>query len=360
MVVAGARKEESASEGSARCGTCAGTLVSLVPWRSDRACAGACGRRLCYGCRGRFPLIRSAEALAACRCEELCEGCFMRCSALDFERACDVVVPPAGVAVRGVAVWAHGGGSHRLMFARHAARLAELGWGAVLVDMPAHGARRGEALTRASLAAAVEEGAAAFPGDAALPRLYVGASLGAYLALPLLAAAPRGRWAAAALLDMGQNVGPDASLAARLALSAMRASLRWFSNEALMQQMAKMAAAASDLDSELVLETCFKGGQFFDRSAEIVDALRGVEPAKELPSIHIPLLFINGSADHRDSEQRWLALAPNKASQLLVYEQGDHFFMHSRRYFARTLDDIHRFFAEHVDPPRSSTELMAI
>jgi pimeloyl-ACP methyl ester carboxylesterase len=195
---------------------------------------------------------------------------------------------------------------------------------------------------------------------ASLPQLYVGASLGAYLGLPLLSAAPRGRWAAAALLDCGQDVGPGASLAARLGLSAMRAALRRVSNETVMKQMAKLAASeASDLDRELVLETCFKGGQFFDRGAEVVDALHGVEPAKELPRIDCPLLFINGSADHRDSEQRWLALAPNKASELLVYEKGDHFFMHSHRYFQRTVDDIDRFFAAHVEPVRTSTALQA-
>lgn len=56
----------------------------------------------------------------------------------------------------------------------------------------------------------------------------------------------------------------------------------------------------------------------------------------------IRCLFINGSKDHRDSEQIWLEAA-GKDSKLLVYEGADHFFSHDNRFFDRVIEDISSF-----------------
>jgi fermentation-respiration switch protein FrsA (DUF1100 family) len=56
----------------------------------------------------------------------------------------------------------------------------------------------------------------------------------------------------------------------------------------------------------------------------------------------IPILFINGSEDYRDSENIWLEAA-GKSSKLILYEGGDHFFSHDKRFYNRIIEDIVEF-----------------
>ena len=87
-----------------------------------------------------------------------------------------------------------------------------------------------------------------------------------------------------------------------------------------------------------LIETVFGAGMWFDQAEAHVDCLKAVAPAEYLPRIEkFPILFMNGSEDYRDSENKWLELCVKKEdSELKVYEKGDHFFMHDKRF----VDDI--------------------
>jgi hypothetical protein len=54
----------------------------------------------------------------------------------------------------------------------------------------------------------------------------------------------------------------------------------------------------------------------------------------------VKCLFINGSKDHRDSEQIWVNSA-GAGSKLIVYEEADHFYSHDKRFFDRLIKDVH-------------------
>ena len=51
-----------------------------------------------------------------------------------------------------------------------------------------------------------------------------------------------------------------------------------------------------------VVPSTFGAGMFFDQALAHVECLRTVEPAALLPSITIPIVYMNGSLDYRDSE----------------------------------------------------------
>jgi len=75
---------------------------------------------------------------------------------------------------------------------------------------------------------------------------------------------------------------------------------------------------------------------FFEQADAHVACLKSVSPAEHIPKVQFPILFMNGSEDHRDSENKWLELCLNKNSELKVYDGGDHFFTHDERF----LEDI--------------------
>ena len=76
-----------------------------------------------------------------------------------------------------------------------------------------------------------------------------------------------------------------------------------------------------------MLETIFGAGMFFDRAELQVECLRTVAPAEYIPKLDLPILFMNGSKDYRDSETKWLELCVDDKSELKVYD-GNHFFTH--------------------------------
>jgi pimeloyl-ACP methyl ester carboxylesterase len=163
--------------------------------------------------------------------------------------------------------------------------------------------------------------------------VYVGGSLGAYIGFYLLDKF-QDKFVAAVLMDCGQNVGPGASLKARLGLVMMNVVAKQYSNADLMKLMVGVTKK-SKADFRLV-ETCFGAGNFFEQGQAQVECLRTVAPAEFVGKVPFPILFMNGSEDHRDSERLWLELCQNKQSDLKVYEGGDHFFCHDTRF----LDDI--------------------
>lgn len=111
---------------------------------------------------------------------------------------------------------------------------------------------------------------------------------------------------------------------------------------------------------------------FFQQGAEQVAVLRGTDTGRALGGCVCgwkegggkqkeggvcgcmsvrppPVLFVNGSKDHRDSEEKWVRLCvgeggggkegESKKSKLIVYEGADHFFSHDDRYVDRFEED---------------------
>jgi pimeloyl-ACP methyl ester carboxylesterase len=101
--------------------------------------------------------------------------------------------------------------------------------------------------------------------------------------------------------------------------------------------------------SELIVfhqQLYFLAGMFFDQAAAQVECLRLSNPAHYIPKIKVPILYMNGSKDYRDSEDKWLELSLKNdttavASELKVYEGGDHFFMHDSKFVEDVLESIH-------------------
>jgi pimeloyl-ACP methyl ester carboxylesterase len=226
------------------------------------------------------------------------------------------------------------------------------GHGAVLFDLPGHGAKVDVPLTLEACAGALQEDLDASgclqkrnqdPQNHKL--VYVGGSLGAYVGFFLLDKF-RGSFDGAVLMDCGQNVGPGASLKARLGLVLLKWLAAKYSNYDLMNLMVGVTKK-SKADYKIV-ETCFGAGNFFEQGAGQVECLRGVAPADHLPNLPFPILFLNGSEDHRDSEKRWLALSPNPKSELKTYEGGDHFFSHDTRFLEDVLGRMHDLAANKI------------
>ena len=146
----------------------------------------------------------------------------------------------------------------------------------------------------------------------------------------------------AVLVDCGQNVGPDASFKARAGIWFLRKLTQNMSNKSLMNAM--LGVSKKSPATYKLVECTFGVGQFFDQGAAQVDCLHTVRPADYIPSYPFPVLFFNGSEDHRDSEDKWLEMCQNKElSALKTYEGGDHFFSHDDRFINDMLQRMETF-----------------
>lgn len=157
-----------------------------------------------------------------------------------------------------------------------------------------------------------------------------------------------------AFLFTSQNVGPGASLKARAGLVFLSWCGRHWSNATITGMMLSIAKK-SPADYKLI-ETCFGAGMFFDQAHEQVECLKAVAPAEYIPRLLFPLLFMNGSEDYRDSEEKWLELSTNKSSTLKVYIGGDHFFTHDKRFvddILERLDNLSKLVSKHPDSVQS-------
>jgi len=91
--------------------------------------------------------------------------------------------------------------------------------------------------------------------------IYVGPSLGAYVGFYVLSEYFRG----AVLMDCGQNVGPNASLKARVGIWGLKFASSMMSNHALVKAMVGVSRK-SPADFKLI-ESIFVAGMFFDQGA---------------------------------------------------------------------------------------------
>lgn len=95
----------------------------------------------------------------------------------------------------------------------------------------------------------------------------------------------------------GQNVGEDRSWKASVGLWGMNKAMRLLSKETLVNQLLK---TAKNVDKE-VMANMMTAGYYFHQSDEQIQILKESAPEKGIRMFEGPILFINGSADHRDS-----------------------------------------------------------
>jgi hypothetical protein len=150
-------------------------------------------------------------------------------------------------------------------------------------------------------------------------------------------------FAGAVIAMCGQNVGAGAGLAARAGLVAMSCALGCMGAAGMLGAMRSAARGNGHIPDALILEIALRPGMFFHQGAALIALLRATAPAAALQRFPGPVLFVNGSRDHRDSEQRWLRAAP--CGRLELYEGADHFFSHDDRFSARFIQDCLAFAA---------------
>mmetsp|Transcript_30236 Transcript_30236/g.66491 ORF Transcript_30236/g.66491 Transcript_30236/m.66491 type:complete len:368 (+) Transcript_30236:34-1137(+) len=339
---------------------------------SPHHCANdGCDAELCKSCSESYPLVirsnvdddpsspeESKDELLKARIQCFCKSCFQRLSVLDFDKTYDVVDPPPDVARSGVTfVFVHGGGGSRAMFRPHARELAaRYGHRGILVDLPGHGSLRDVELNLDTcweeLKSVLEDcdiivWDQATDGKDGVNKenkkekiVYVGGSLGAYIGFYLLQEF-KDTLSSAILIDCGQNCGPGRSLKASLGLRLLSYVGKHYSNKKLAKMMLDVTKK-SPADKWLI-ESVFGAGWFFDAARDQVELLGSIAPAQHIPELDFPILFMNGSKDHRDSEQLWLDLCNNTNSDLKVFDGGDHFFTHDSRFVEEMLKNMHDF-----------------
>lgn len=306
---------------------------------------GACGERRCGPCLNHA-LVTAGDLAERgaydAPARTLCRACFIANSPLDFSSVAPDVLGPAGAPC---VVFVHGGGGCRTMFRAAAAALAaRRAVRAVLLDLPGHGARMDEPLSMAAAIASVRAQAAEFapPTARGAKPVYVGGSLGGYIGMEVLGAAPE-QFAGAVIAMAGQDVGPGRGCAASVGLVAMGLATSWLAPATLLNAMRGEARRNGHIPGAALADT-LRPGFFFQQARAQLDVMRASDPRAALPRYGGPVLFVNGSRDHRDSERVWRDAAPR--GRLEVYEGADHFLSHDDRYAARFVEDIAGLCAE--------------
>jgi pimeloyl-ACP methyl ester carboxylesterase len=261
----------------------------------------------------------------------LCQACFEATSTLDFSKTFDTIEGTSNA----VFVFVHGGSGTRQMLHHHALDMkANYGHSSILLDLPGHGSLVDKPLT---LATATETIQSVLQECVGLTKgkkvIYVGGSLGGYIGFHALKEL-QDQFHAAVIMDAGQNVGPGASFKARAGLVVLNYIGKNMTNAALMKLMLGEMKKSKITRWYHLIPTTFGAGNFFDQAPAQVTCLKQVEPAALLPAYgdKLPILYMNGSEDYRDSETKWMQLSTAKGSQLHVYEGGDHFFTHDERF----------------------------
>ena len=306
---------------------------------------GACGERRCSACLNNALVTEAAIAAHGAYdapASTLCLACFRALSPLDFTAAAPDVLGPAGAPA---VIFVHGGGGCRTMFRATASALAaRCAVRVLLLDLPGHGARMDEPLSMASAVASVRAQAAEFapPTARGAKPVYVGGSLGGYIGMEVLGAAPDA-FAGAVIAMAGQDVGPGRGCAASVGMAAMGLALTWLAPATLLNAMRGEARRNGHIPAAALADT-LRPGFFFQQARAQLDVMRASDPRAALPRYAGPVLCVNGSKDHRDSERVWRDAAPR--GRLEVYAGADHFLSHDDRYAARFVEDILGLCAE--------------
>jgi pimeloyl-ACP methyl ester carboxylesterase len=315
--------------------------------------AKGCGERFCWNCIN-FACVTETEGdkavakgdLKAAGIASFCKACYQANSPLGFgtSNGVEIFEPAKDAKDKNANVFfAHGGGGCRLMFLPHAQELSKLGYRAVIFDLPGHGTLMDSPLSLDSAITHISSLVAKYTKGR---NLYVGGSLGGYIGMELLARQPD-VFSGAVITMCGQAVGTGASLMARAGLVLLGGVSGNLSSASLLATMRNQANANGHLDPRMIMDGALRTGFFFGQNDAQIAILRASDPVAGLGNFKGPVLFVNGSKDHRDSEKKWLE-ASNKGngdkSMLVVYEGADHFFSHDERYYSRFMKDMAQFF----------------
>lgn len=330
-----------------------GTPIGWSIWKfwkpGEYKCAKEdCTARLCQACHNKRPLFVCPPDPALCHdldqatLKKFCKSCFHQESVIDFDKTYDRI---EGMKDNNVTfVFLHGGGSSRALFHAHATELrARYGHGSILLDLPGHASLVETPLSLESCATTLQAVLKECNLDKKSPSnklIYVGGSFGAYTGFYMLDKF-QNMFDGAILMDCGQNVGPGASYKAKTGLVMLAWMGNHLSNATLITMM-KDITDKSPADYKL-METVFGAGMWFDQAQQQVNCLGAVAPEELIPTLDIPILFMNGTEDHRDCEEKWLELCVNEQSELKDYEGGDHFFTHDSRFLDDILTRWHEF-----------------
>ncbi|KAJ2996185.1 hypothetical protein HDV02_006713, partial [Globomyces sp. JEL0801] len=173
--------------------------------------------------------------------------------------------------------------------------------------------------------------------------IYVGGSLGGYIGMELLGSHPS-VFSSAAILMAGQGVGAGRGMAASLGLYGMGLVIPLMSAESMLKGMVSQAKGNGHISDTLLKEMALSHGFFFNQAEKHIEILKASNPRISLPKYDGRILFINGSKDHRDSENVWLEAS--KHGKLIVYQGTDHFFSHDDRYLDKLLEDLDEFLKQ--------------
>jgi pimeloyl-ACP methyl ester carboxylesterase len=324
------------TSGAAACSNCHSplghSLVKSLSWLvspNDFKCEHPhkdCPARLCTACHEKRPLMISnadAEDLASVSLRCLCQACFEDASTLDFTKTFHTVEGTSNA----VFCFVHGATCTRQAFHHHALDLKKkFGHSSILLDLPGHGSLVKTPLTLSTatqtIKSALQECATLTKGK---KMIYVGASLGGYIGFYALKEL-QDQFHAAVIIAAGQNVGPGASFKTRMGLFGLHYVGKSMTNAALMKRM--WGEMKKSKIWYHLLPTTLGAGMFLDQAPAILTCLKQVEPATLLPAYadKMPIVYINGRDDNRDSETTWMSFSTAKGSDLHVYPEVGHFF----------------------------------
>ncbi|QEO16003.1 alpha/beta hydrolase [Agromyces intestinalis] len=181
------------------------------------------------------------------------------------------------------------------------------------IDLPGHGAHLGEAFSLdaayAAIDAALARSQAQGETDATVPRLLVGLSLGAYLAIGYAAEHP-GR------IDglVAASAGTRPRGAGLAGYRALAAAIRRLPDQgrSLNDAMAALFLPA-DAAADIVA-----GGVALDVMADALGAIGTIDLEAALGGIAVPVWFVNGRWDHFRFEERRMLRAARDARLVVV------------------------------------------
>jgi len=325
-------------------GQCEECSAPFGMFASKKACPsgeGGCGKTLCKKCLN-FACMTADEAQAKGlkgKVSTFCKSCYKRHCGLDLTKTEDILGPEAGDAP--AIVYLHGAAGCRVMFSEHAAAMVKKGYRCVLMDLPAHGGRMDEDLTLTTAIACVADTIQRLaPSSKGKKPLLIGGSLEGYVAMEFLAV--HGDLVGGAVIMMcGQNVGRGRGCAAGAGLWAMKTFVPSVGAAGMLTSLVDAAKKNGHVQEEIIVRDFSRAGMFFAGFPACVEVMKATDPASALPSFDGPVLFMNGTKDHRDSENRWRDAC--KDGELIDYQDGDHFFSHDDRFAEKTVDDVFKW-----------------